>query len=1294
MARSQSSGPNPPLDVRLPAYLDEHPLEADTSAGDSVQQAIALARRLQVRARELQTSAERRQQSELDRMIQSPGDKATLVEITDQAFRARLPHRAADQLVHILDVQGVPRFFSALDRTLLRGFQSFGAYLPGVAMPLVKDKMQHETANVVLPAEEDLLREHLDQRRREGLRMNLNYLGEALLGEAEAERRLQAYLAALQRPEIEVMSVKISTIYSQISALARQHTVDLLADRLELLYRAAAKGRFTRADGSVVPKFVYLDMEEYRDKEITAAAFMQTLDRPALTHVEAGVALQAYIPDSFATQRAITEWARRRVAACGAPITIRIVKGANMEMERVEASLRGWPLATFSDKLDTDANYHRMLQYGMQPQNLAAVHLGVASHNLFTLAYGLVLAASAGAVDRVQFEMLEGMANHQRRALVELAGDMLLYAPACRQEEFINAIGYLVRRLDENTGPDNFLRHAFKLDVDSPEWRRLEQGFLDSFARLESLSSAPRRAQNRARERAGSSPTPASSANDPPAPSPTAGSVGEGGAAGTRCMSPPASLRQQERSGELFTNEPDTDWSLSHHSDWAQSILDEWQPRHGASAADVPLVIAGEELCGDRPPHPSHDPSRPRIVVANYRQATAADIDHAVALATADPDGWRCRPPRERAETLHRVAEELARSRGELLGAMLAEGGKLLTEGDPEVSEAIDFCRFYALAAEELYSLRSLTLAARGVVVVVSPWNFPLAIPCGGAAAALAAGNTVILKPASATVLIAYLLCECFWRAGVPRTALQFAPCSGAREGAQLVSHAGVDAVVLTGGTETALEMLARKPTLHLLAETGGKNATIVTALADRDLAIKNVLHSAFSHSGQKCSATSLLILEDEVYHDAKFRDTLCDAVESLAVGSAWELPTKVGPLIRPPSGALERGLKELEPGESWAVMPRLHVGDNPHLVSPGVKWGVASQGFTHCTELFGPVLGVMRARDLHEAIDLVNATGYGLTSGLESLDDREQALWQEGIRAGNLYINRPTTGAIVLRQPFGGMGKSAFGPGIKAGGPNYVVPLMRVTEERRAGSSPSPASSDMMLPVPSPSEGSAGEGGGEVVNQLAHLCHALAALHPLSPLTAADRDRLAAAIDSYVHWAATEFHSAHDHFRLIGEDNFRRYLPIANIWLRVHEEDRPFDVIARAAAARAAGCRTVVSSPPELHRSARDSVELLDALTDSWAAAIEFVEESDAELAAAMHSGRVGRVRYAAPDRVPEAIRRASAESFVYLADAPPLAHGRIELLWYFREQSLSHVYHRYGNLGRRATEERAPIN
>jgi RHH-type proline utilization regulon transcriptional repressor/proline dehydrogenase/delta 1-pyrroline-5-carboxylate dehydrogenase len=1288
---------------------------ANLNQGD-VGQAIVIARRLQSRARELQTPAERRQQAELDRMIQSPSDKATLIEITDQAFRAQRSGRAADQLIHILDVQGVPRFFSAMERTMLRGFQSFGAYLPGVAMPLVKEKMREETANVILPAEEELLAEYLEERRRDGLRMNVNYLGEALLGEGEAQSRLQSYLQALQRPEIEVISVKISTIYSQISALARQHTVDVLSDRLELLYRAAAKSKFRRGSshpevlrgvrhasvhgpdpseylgvtgfqgGAVVPKFVYLDMEEYRDKEITAEVFMRTLERKGLERVEAGIALQAYIPDSFATQQRITEWARRRKASGGAPVTIRIVKGANMEMERVEASLRGWPLATFSEKADTDANYHRMLRYGMQPENLAAVRLGVASHNLFTLAYGLVLAGRSRLIEHVQFEMLEGMANHQRRALVELVGNMLLYAPACRQEEFINAIGYLVRRLDENTGSDNFLRYAFNLEVDSPEWRRLEQGFVESFARIDALSGEPRRGQDRDQEsgvrsqgsgieRAGSSSTPGL----------VAGFSGGGDAPALN-----------------FANEPDTDWSLPHNSSWGAGIVERWQPRFGNRAADVPLVIAGDDIYEGRDIRPSHDPSRPGVTVANYHQATAEDADRAVACAAADPDGWRRRSPRQRTEILFHVAEELARRRGDLMGAMLAEGGKILSESDPEVSEAIDFCRFYAESVEAIHRTPLLALRALGVVVVVSPWNFPLAIPCGGVAAALAAGNTVILKPASHTVMIAHLLCECFWAAGVPRTALQFVPCSGSTVGQQLVSHDAINAVVLTGGTATALEMLRRKPTMNLLAETGGKNATIVTALSDRDLAIKNVLHSAFSHSGQKCSATSLLILEEEVYHDRKFRDTLVDAVESMHVGSAWDLHTKINPLILPPSGDLERALKELEPGESWAVMPRFHVAGNPHLVSPAIKWGVQPNSVTHCTEFFGPVLGVMSSKNLDEAIDLVNATGYGLTSGLESLDDREHQIWQEGVRAGNLYINRPTTGAIVLRQPFGGMGKSAFGPGIKAGGPNYVVPLMAFEDRshesgvrsqesaKRAESSPTPAKL-IHAPPPPLTPPRQAEGDGRI--HLLAVRELLASRDADANLPEQDATQLCRAIDSYLVWMAKEFGALHDHFRLVGEDNFRRYLPVVGMRIRIHTEDSPFEVFARSAAARAAGCRAVVSAPMDLGGAAHDAFDELDRRTDSWAATIEFVEESDEELAESMRHEATGRVRYAHPGRVPELIRRASAESYVFIADAPVLAHGRVELLWYLEEQSLSRVYHRYGNLGRRTEEPRTPV-
>jgi RHH-type proline utilization regulon transcriptional repressor/proline dehydrogenase/delta 1-pyrroline-5-carboxylate dehydrogenase len=1180
-----------------------------------IERAVLLARELQERASALQTPAERRQQAELDRMLQVPEDKATLVQLTDRAFRAHAPERVAEQFTHILDVQGVPRFFSPMDRALLRGFQTFGGWLPGVAVPLVKGHMQHETANVVLPAEPDVLSEHLRARQEEGVRMNVNFLGEALLGEEEAQRRMRGYLAALQSPEMECLSVKISTIYSQISAVARAHTVRVLCDQLEPLYRAAAGATFLR-DGRTVPKFLYLDMEEYRDMRLTAEAFMRTLDRPGLEKVSAGIALQAYVPDSARVLRELTAWAHRRIASGGSPITVRIVKGANMEMERVEASLRGWPQAPFKTKAETDANYKRMLTAAITPKNLAAVRIGVASHNLFDLAYGLVLAEAAQAGDRVQFEMLEGMANHQRRALFEYTRNLLLYAPACRKEDFINAIGYLIRRLDENTGPDNFLRHAFKLRVGAEEWNTLERGFREAFHL--GISDAPRRTQNR--------------------------------------LVPHTQSPREEMPWRELMNEPDTDFALPQNSDWAEQLV-----QSKRTLPRIPLMLAGESV-RNRETRPCLDPSRPDVELCDYALATEDDVERAVAAARADATGWRTLGHHARSAILAQVAPELRKARADLMWTALANGGKTLTESDPEVSEAIDFLEFYRASAREFFELPSVETRGLGVVVVVPPWNFPIAIPCGGIAAALAAGNTVILKPASDTVLVAWELCQCFWRGGVPREVLQFVPCPGSGAGQRLVTHSGVDAVILTGGTGTARHLLRARPELRLFAETGGKNATIVTALADREQAIKHVLHSAFSHSGQKCSATSLLLLEAEVYDDPAFKRMLADAVSSLPVGSAWDLATKIGPLIRPPAGDLARALTTLEAGESWAVEPR-QVGDNPHLWSPGVKWDVQPGSVTHRTEFFGPLLGVMRFTDLSEAISLVNATGYGLTSGLESLDEREQSEWREGIHAGNLYINRATTGAIVLRQPFGGMGKSSFGPGMKAGGPNYVAQFQSFAERQTAANS-------RLVQQP----------------RLRDLQERLLAVEIDAPPS--EVTRVLAAISNYDRWMREEFGQSHDHFRLLGEDNLRRYRPLRAVRVRVHPVDSWFEIFARACAAQAAGCRALISTPPDLSSKA---VRTLDDFTDAWGGAIEFLEETDEQLAAAIRSGEIERVRFAAPDRVPFAVRAAAAEAFVYLADVPVLTEGRVELLWYLREQSISDDYHRYGNLGARAEERRA---
>ena len=1212
----------------LSQILGGFAVDAASDLPREIQLSVALARHLQSRAMKLQTPQEKRQQAELDRMIQNPHDKVTLMQLTDQAFRSSRPHRAVDQLVHILDAQGIPRFFTPMDRALLKGFQSFGGYLPGVAVPLVKGKMQQETANVILPAEEELLVEHLRNRREEGVRMNVNYLGEALLGEDEAQRRLKRYLQALQLDDIEVMSVKISTIYSQISSLAREQTLAILCDRLELLFRAAAKATFTRQDGTVVSKFVYLDMEEYRDLDLTYEAFTRTLSREGLEDVSAGIVLQAYVPDSYLYQTKLLDWAHARCQAGGAPVTLRIVKGANMEMERFEASVYGWPQAPYQEKIETDANYRRMVHRGMQPDNAAVVRLGVASHNLFELAYGLVMALTNNVVPHVQFEMLEGMANHQRRALFEVFQSLLLYAPACRQQDFINAIGYLVRRLDENTGDDNFLRHAFSLKVDSDEWKRLESQFVEAFQRMDQVSESPRRTQDRRQ---------------------------------------PSQQPEIGHDWSQYQGEPDTDFALPHNGIWAQEeIVHRWEGRHGDNAARIPLIIAGNVIDDARDQRECLDPSRPDHVVGRYSQANAKDIEAAVQCAADDPDGWRNKSASERRQILANVAHELRKSRAELMGAAMCDGGKTVLQSDPEVSEAVDFAEFYSLTAEYFSALPGIEATGRGVVVVVSPWNFPIAIPCGGVAAALAAGNTVILKPASDTVLVAHELCQCFWRAGVSNKTLQLVPCSGAREGQQLVTHGSVDTVILTGGTDTALKMLDARPDMRLLAETGGKNATIVTGMADRDQAIKNVIYSAFGHAGQKCSATSLLILEAEVFDDEHFKDALCDAVKSMPVGSAWNLKSKIGPMIKSPSGDLDRALKELESEESWAVLP-VRDKDNPSLYSPAVKWDVQPDSYTHCTEFFGPVLGVMRAENLHQAIEWVNHTGYGLTSGIESLDEREIEIWRDSIRAGNLYINRGTTGAIVLRQPFGGMGKSAFGPGIKAGGPNYVAQMMRFCT---TGKSPTASTvEDSMLTA--------------LLDQLQQ-----AAAHLSVDQQDADQIKLAAA--SYQKYWNEEFSKSHDHFRLVGQDNLRRYLPIRELRIRVTAEDTPFEIMCRICAAKMSGCRiTLSSSSLEQH----PLLAWLDDATHDWGAAIELVEETDVELAEVVRAGGTQRIRYAQPERVPTEIRHAAAETGLFVADEPVLGHGRIELLWYLEEQSISDNYHRYGNLGDRTDEKRAEV-
>jgi len=1168
-------------------------------------EAVTLAAELLHQAKAHETRADHRNGRRMARMMGDPAGKAFTVALADQIFRPPTAERAADQFAHLVDGYGVPRYLGRAERAALKLGSKLAPVLPRLIMPLVTEKLRADSTRMILPAEPRRLRRHLHRRRDEGTRLNLNQLGEAILGEEEAERRLQANLDRLADPDVEYVSVKISSVFSQIAPLAFEHTVTEIEERLRRLYRAARTHMFTRADGTVVAKFVNLDMEEYRDLHLTVEAFERVLGEDEFRDLEAGIVLQAYLPDSFEVQQRLTRWALARKAAGGAGIKIRIVKGANLAMEQVEASLHGWAQAPYRSKAEVDANYKRMLRFGARREHAEAVRLGVASHNLFDIAYALLVRAREGTDDLVEFEMLEGMANHQAGAVQDVAGGMLLYAPVVPRSDFTSAISYLVRRLDENTAPENFLHDLFSMEVGTPAWEAQKERFLRACAEVDRPATTPNRTQDRTAEE----------------------------------------TNRVADTGPGFTNEPDTDFVLAANRAWIERHLAVEAKRSAAEPELIPLQIGGE-LVGDSFAGEGRNPSSPDHVAYRYELADAELVDRALAAAAAAQPGWEGRGPGERRALLCEAAAVFGRRRGESVVAMVHDGGKSVVEADPEVSEAIDFAAWYARAYDDLDTDGAVP-SALGVVVVTPPWNFPFAIPAGGVLAALMAGNAVILKPAPETVRTAWVLANQLWEAGIPRAVLQFVPCPDDEVGQALVTDPRTAAVVLTGAYETARMFQGWKPDITLFAETSGKNSLVITAAADPDQAVKDLVRSAFGHAGQKCSAASLAIVEGSLYDAPAFRRQLRDAVTSLAVGRSDDPASAVTPVIRPPSGPLARGLTTLDAGEEWLVEPRM-VDGNPCLWSPGVKLGVRPGSWYHRTECFGPVLGLMRADDLDHAIELQNASDFGLTGGIHSLDAREVERWRSRVQVGNAYVNRGTTGAIVRRQPFGGWKRSAFGPGAKAGGPNYVLQFStwRQAADPVSGAEPAPA--------------------------VAGLAADLAAVLPGGP-DGPEAATLQAAARSQAAAMADEFGVAHDPSQLHGETNTFRYRTLRRAVLRVSGAHRAADleIAIVALAARTAGLALAVSADV-------DSPVLAVLRRSGRQVRIEADEAFAARLAAPGGPGEV--VRHLGPVAVD--VRRAAADRHLAIIDAAAVAGGRLELRWCFREQAVSESTHRYGNV------------
>jgi len=1010
---------------------------------------IALVSSWLARAEDATTKRERKTADQLRGVIEDEAGVSFAMKFVDRVIRPEDNAVAAHQLAQLVAGQELPGFLSPIDKILLQAGSRLAPIVPGIVMPLAVRRMRQLVGHLVVDAEPAAMAKHLGARREEGFRLNVNLLGEAVLGAAEADRRFAAASDLLQQPDVDYVSVKVSAVVSQLNPWAFDDSLNRVIERLRPLFTAAAN--------TSPPTFINLDMEEYHDLELTMAAFMELLDEPELHAVDAGIVLQAYLPDSFPALQELVAWAnarRERTVAGrqGGQVKIRLVKGANLAMERVESAMHGWELAPYRSKAETDANYKRCLDWVMTTERLAGVRMGVASHNLFDVAWAHLLAGERGVSSRIEFEMLEGMAPGVARSVRDDGDGLLLYTPVVAPSDFDVAISYLFRRLEENASDENFIRHLFSLSPGSASFDSEASKFTAAVAARHEVGAGPQRDQDRTAER--------------------------------------QAQISQGSTDRPFENEADTDPALAENRRWAAEVL--------ARPFEAPRAAIIDD---------------------------SASVDAEVAAVRAGATAWAATSAVERRAVLHAAGAEIARRRGDLVNAMLHEANKTFAQADVEISEAVDFARWYGDRALDLETFSAADFSPLGVIAVIPPWNFPVAIPAGGVLASLAAGNTVIFKPAPEVPRCAEIVAECCWAAGVPADALRFVRTPDNEVGRHLVTHPDVDAVILTGAYETAELFRSWRPDIKIFAETSGKNALIITPNADLDEAVADLVDSAFGHSGQKCSAASLAICVGDVYESDRFRRQLVDAVSSLVVGPAIQLETSMGPMIGAPTEKLERGLTTLDAGETWLVKPAKLADDT---WSPGVRTGVAAGSWFHQTECFGPVLGVMFANDLDEAIELQNSTSFGLTGGIHSLDPAEVEHWRERVEIGNGYVNRAITGAIVQRQPFGGWKRSSIGPGAKAGGPNYIARLGRWTPTNRS---------------------------------TAWLADAEAS------------DRAA--------WA-DEFSVEHDPSDLFCESNVFRYRPLALVAVRAEGDADPVELQRVRSAGSRCGVRLVVSTAAE----------------------------------------------------------------------------------------------------------------
>jgi len=744
---------------------------------------------------------------------------------------------------------------------------------------------------------------------------------------------------------------------------------------------------------------VHFDMEQYSYKDLTLSILKQLLMEDEFrSRTDIGVTLQAYLRDSEQDLRELLDWVKKR----GYPLTVRLVKGAYWDQETIKAAQKDWPQPVYNDKAATDANFERMTQ--LMLENHEYIYSAIGSHNVRSQALAMAIAETLN-IPRRRFEMqvLYGMGDQLAKALVKRGHRVRVYAP---YGELLPGMAYLIRRLLENTANSSFLRQSME---DRPIEELLAPPVVDTFQ--------------------------------------------------------PSATKGAQRG--VFPNVADTDYAEVEARQEAQQALAKVRQQLGKTY--LPLVngeYVSTEVTVD-----SVNPSNPTEVIGKIGLLSIEQADQALQAAKAAFPSWRRTPVRQRAGVLRKAADLMEQRRAELSAWVVLEVGKALKEADSEVSEAIDFCRYYADEMERLDQGHNYDVAGennryiyqpRGIAVVISPWNFPIAIATGMAVAALVAGNCTLLKPAEVSSVIAAKIAEILVEAGIPKGVFQYVPSKGSTVGAHMVKHPDVHLIAFTGSQEVGCRIYAdaaivqpgQKHLKRVIAEMGGKNAIIVDESADLDQAVAGVVQSAFGYSGQKCSACSRVIVLEPVY-DA-FIGRLVEATRSLNIGVAEAPSTQVGPVVD--VNARNRIREYIETGRQEAeVALEMPAPDTGYFIGPVIFTGVAPDATIAQEEIFGPVVAVIRAKNFQEGLDIANGTNYALTGGLYSRTPSHIDQATAEFEVGNLYINRTTTGAIVSRQPFGGFKMS--GVGSKAGGPDYLLQFLEprtITENiQRQGFAP-----------------------------------------------------------------------------------------------------------------------------------------------------------------------------------------------------------------------------------------------